>query len=1374
MRPSRRFRRRRCVLALLVAICLPGVAAAQRPLAVRIQWGGGQPRAWAGRIALRDMAAEADGAAGTVAPSPAPTDAAPTDPRDWRAIEWRTLSTEPDAAAAVQEDGRGLAIQQPRPVALDGVEMVIPDPERHRLVVELRPQPGDRPVAAIDVAVVDLLTTPEQVSLDAEGNRLTVRPAPGESLRVQVAASDAIGGVAAAESASVFRPGETIRCRVEPWLAARSERGGSAELRLRLKAQAAEATVTTRTAALVPLAVEPVDAAGRAGDRRPVTPFEPVVFDVELPSEEDVYDLEIEAVERAALGWSRTLATRTVQIVAIADAPAPAVFAEPPDAWRLVYELDPGSPKLHERLRRLPGTSLPSMALPAVPLQSLTRPGLQMPKLPGVPLPQMSLPSMNLPQMPRPSVSLPSVALPPMSMPAVPSMSSLVPRFSGLLATGHSRVEPHPLGPMLRLPAPPPAGPPTWEAVLLAGLQPGRPHAVEIDCLATQEGSLATSILELDAAGGSVQQRHAGGVVLEQPLVPPGEPHLIVHRFVFWPATKNPLLVIANHRAEGDMLFGRVRVLAGPERLPAATVAGSRSRRMHGFLAEPDFRGFGSPERQDGDRGRPLSDWQTHLTGIRRSAEYLQAHGAAGAMITVHARGAAAWPSPLTRQAGLWDCGGTAEHGLDPAPKDLLEAICRIYGRERLTLVPAVSFDGGLPALEAVLARGGDEAVGIACVGRDGRPRRTPLGCVHYNPLDPRVQEAVVAVVAELVGRVAGEAAIDQVAVLLGRDGWLHCPGVAWGLDDATFGRFLQETGAAAPVAHDGDRFAARAAAVEGPARGPWLAWRTRHMAALHQRLAEVVAAHDSRRTLAIVPTTLFHQDTLVTRFRPAPPTEHEASELLAEYGLDPAASGGDPRVVFVSTWIRTAAAAPRGLLAAVNRVAADGRSPARRGVLLLEEPQELDVRRILPHAPFGTAAVPDRCRVHLVAGGVAAERGLAESLAVADAERVFDSTIWFTAPVARPSGRAALTALPGAALGAVRGAPLPLVVRARRQADGLWVQVINPTAAPGRIVLGLDRESGDVMVVSDRTRLPLPPVAEAARRRAVDIDAWGLRTLWVADPAQIEAIGMAHDEEVHASVGARLERLRRQRLALESPQPLEALDNPGFDLGGETIAGWELLETRRAAVEPLSAAGRDGGRVAMFRSDKPLATLRSNPFPPPPSGRIGISAWVRLAAGQPQAPLRIALEGAADQGDFYRFAAVDGAGDGSGLSREWSQFVLHVDDLPAAGLDMVRVRFDLLGAGAVEIDDVRVYDLAIDAAQREQVAQIVARVEERLAAGDVASCLAELDGYWPRYLDAHLPEPVLAALAHPVVETPAAAEPDPRPTASRRFLRWW
>ena len=143
--------------------------------------------------------------------------------------------------------------------------------------------------------------------------------------------------------------------------------------------------------------------------------------------------------------------------------------------------------------------------------------------------------------------------------------------------------------------------------------------------------------------------------------------------------------------------------------------------------------------------------------------------------------------------------------------------------------MPMLRFDGVLPHLETQLAAQGGSA-GLLCVGRDGQSREvtaTPAGR-HYNILDPRVQAAVADVLGEVVDRLASHEVVDGVAVTLPSTGWMHLPGVAWGLDDITFARFIQETsqgrdllGAAGP-----DRFAVRAAAVEGRLRQVWLSWR--------------------------------------------------------------------------------------------------------------------------------------------------------------------------------------------------------------------------------------------------------------------------------------------------------------------------------------------------------------------------------------------------------------------------------------------------------------------------------------------------------------------------------------------------------------------
>lgn len=1330
--------------AIVAAVCLaaaPAVAWGQRPLAVRVQWGGGQPQAWTGRIVLIDEA----------------------DPLTPQTFSWQTLSMEPDAAACVHEEAAALRIHQPRPIQQDGVELLVSDVGRRRLVVEVAPARSGQPAVTTEVALADLLTQPVQLPLDSDGNRLTVRPAPGEMLRVAITATET------GEPLGICRPGDRIRCTVDPWLPVRGDGAATIELRMRLKVARESREIATETTMLAPRPADPA----AAGAQPRAVPFEPVAFDVVLPSTEAAYDLELEAIERAGLRWSRAVATRTVQVVAVAEAPTPVVDDE--NEWRIVYELDPGSPKLHERLRRFPG-SLPSMPLPSVPLPSLTRPTL--PKLPNV-----TLPAVPLPNVPLPNVSLPNMSLPNVPM---PSVSALVPRLSGLLAVGHSIVEPHRLGPMLRLPPADPVGGPSWEGIVIAGVQPGMPHAVEIDLPTDQEGLLAVTVLELDAAGATVQLRHAGGCDVRRDFAA-AEPRLATHRFVFWPTTRNPLILLANPAATSSLTFGRVRVFAGPERLPAAPAIDGGGRRLHAFLEIPEFLSFGGAQRAERQGGRATTDWHAHLTGIRHSADLLRAQRAGGALVVVHGRGAAAWPSPLTRSAPRWDCGAD-ETGLDAGPKDLLEAICRVYGREGLTLVPAVSCDAPLPALEQLLARDGALAAGIACVGRDGRPRRTSGGSTHYNILDERVQQAVMEVIAELAGRLQGEPAVDGVALVMPHDGWLHLPGVAWGLDDATFARFCRDVGAALPPDDAPERFASRAALVEGPLRERWLEWRAARVAEFHGRVADTLARSDDRLSLSIVPTTLFAEGEVARRFRPLL-TEQAVEFDLAEIGLDPARSTAHRRVVFVTPWVHGGAGfAEQVRIATANRASAVLRgaaTAARRGAVLVEQPRECSVKAAVPHGPFGAATPPAVCRFQAVAVGGESERGLAEALLAADAERIYDMTL-FTAAAATPlAGRAAFESLPAVPLDAGisgRGGSQTLVVRSHRQADGTWLHVINPTAAPGRLVFTFDTVEPAAQAVAGRTRLPLRPTAGRANELTLDIDAWGMRTVWLGGDNRCQGVRLEHDEAVSAEAAARLALLRTRRATLEAPPPLDALDNPGFELGRGDAAGtdgtsgvngWEVVDARRGTVRSIDG-GVGGGRAIAFAAGKGLATLRSNPFPRPASGRLSVAAWLRIPPGATQPPLRMALEGVQEAGEFYRFATVGGAEGRRPLGGEWAQYVLQIDDLPERDLESLRVRFDLLSEGLVEIDEVRVFDLAFSEPQRVQLTRLLDGIDARLGAGDIAGSTLDLAGYWPRYLEAVVPAGGGAgAKASTSANGAATQKTNDRSGSAGRIRRW-
>jgi hypothetical protein len=1320
----------RALVVIVAAWCWLGGVAEARPLVVRVQWGGGTPHAWAGTVEVV--------AAG-------PTGAATRIP-----FSTRTTCTDADAAALIDVAADVVHVHHPRPVASDGVEITVEHWRAARLVARLSAADGGRPIT-LDVPLVELVTAPAQQPLDALGNRVTARVPADDALHVEAGAAEAQDRVALEGLGLLRRPGDRLRLKVTPILATRLQGGHAAELRMRLRSPQGGESAAQATP-LVPHA----DPAGTPADLD-FTEFDAVEFDVTLPADDGVCTIELEAVERGGLRWSRPLATRSIEIAAIGDAPPAPPASEP---WKTVYELDPGSPRLLERLRRLPGMSLPSVPLPEMPLPSLSMASVPLPKLPSMPMPAVPM----------------------------PNVSGMVPRLSGPLSHGHSTLVTHPLGPMLRLPPATRQAEPAWEGIVLAGLQVGMPHAVEIDHPVDQDATVGVAVLEPDAAGVVVQSRHAGGFEVERPLLPPVTPQMATHRFVFWPTTRQPLLLISNPSVRHAATIGRVRVMAGPtlvprepSRTPATLLskAGAAGRRVHAFLDSPDVATrFGGGARFVPQDGRLVVDWASQVAAGRHLVEVAAAQDVAGTMLTAYAGGAALWPSAATRHAPRWHA---SEVGID---RDVLATVTRLHARQGLSLIPAARFDAPLPAVEALLVGGG---VGAACVGRDGKPRRLSAGGLHYNVLHPAVQRAVEEVIVEMAGRVRGSPAVTGIAVVMPNDGWLHLPGLAWPLDDDTFSRFAA-TLPSPPVAEGESRFAERARLVEGPFREAWIAWRCGEIARFHARLAESIAAVDARWSLHVVPTTLFARDD------PAGVKQASASDSdpdrVRTFGLDPASLRSLPaadRVVYAWPWVHAAASGVReqAAIAAANRHPAVARAAAqalRSSAVVIEQPLAIDADDAVRHAPFGTATVRDAVAVCPLAPE---PRGFAEALSVADVETVFHAGLLADLGP-RSATRASFEALPAAASRPVLAADRPLSVRVSRRPGMTWAVVANAAAAPVTARLAIEGGAASKVDAVDGQSVAGGGPAEAVVR----LDPWGVRCVLLEGECGVVAARAEYGDDVRREVAGRVNGLRQRRAVLETPVPLDVLDNPAFELGAApadgkpaaTIAGWEVVEPRRGslALVPGGGGAEEPGRALEFSSSNGLATLRSNPFAAPASGRISVAAWLRVADPSVQPPLRIAIEGVQGDREYYRFAAIGGLTGGRPLTGQWSQFVLQVDDLPADAVESLRVRFDLLGPGRVQIDDVRVFDLAFDDSQRSEITKAVSLLEHQAAADEIGAALASLDGLWPSFLEAFVSDAAVAA-------TQAASQPEPTPSEVApqaperqaggmldRFRSWW
>lgn len=1280
------------------AVAAPPAAAAasEPPVAIRMEWGDGRPRAWGGTIRV------IDGESGRGQPPPP--------------LRWQFLGTDADAAASVHAEGDTLFVHDARPREHNGVECAIADWRTARLVIRLAPLEEPQAVTEVDVSVAAVLADAVLRQLDGDGNRLTIARAPGDAVRLVLP-----HGAWPATSA-VYRAGEAVRLEVHPLLVARAGSTPPRELSLRVRDVTADVELLSETKLIHPDDTPAVV----AGENLAAQSFQPLAFEIALPDRDAVCSVVVEIVERGSLGWSRPVAGRALELLAVDDHPAPAAIEE----WRVVYELDPGSPRLHERLRRLSST-IPSLPMPTLPVPSM--------KLPALPFPSMARPKLPLPKMP---------AVP------LPSVSSIVPRISGLLSHGDSTVEPHPLGPMLHLPPAPAAGRPTWEGVVVAGAEVGRPHLVEIEFPQGQEATFGVSVVEAGDAGGVVQTRYAGGFAVESPAAGMSAREEVGrHSFVFWPASSNPVVLVMNASPHTPAVFGKVRVFAGPTRVPpmqavapaAVGVDPRAGRPIHGFIASPAELTVNGGGSVGADTSRLPADWAGTLAGVQRSAEWLAAQGAGGAMVTVYRDGGAIWPADCTKGAPRWS--GGADGGRRMAAKDVLDVLCRVYGREGLRLVPALSFNAPLPALEAALALKegpADAATGIVLVGGDGKLRRLPdqPASLHYNILDPRVQQAVEAVVGELAGRIGAAATVDGVAILLSHEGWLHLPGVAWGLDDVTFGRFAAAAGV--PSGEGADRHAERAAFVTGSGREAWLAWRSHEIASFYSRLAGIVSAEAGGRSLYVAPTTLLAVGDLSMRLRPTLAGSRVAeADLWREIGVDPAALTADGRVVFLSPHVHRCGGGliDRAASERANRSAGLARGVAgarRRGAIAIEVPLRMEIDDVVPHGPFGSAVAEGAVAVHPVRSGPALTRAWAESFVAGDAEVIFDMALLYAQPtLAGVLARRAFAALPPGSLAIVDPLPAPLVIRAGASQMGTSLLVVNAAAVPVQAAVELTARPTVAADAVDGGRLAI----DQEGRVSIPLEPWGIRSVVVDSAATVAGARAEFPEATRQWIAGRLADLRERQVAVERPVGLAVLDNPDFELPGtaEGATGWEVVDRQRGTLVVTTTGRAEGERAVEFSSLNGLATMRSNPFPPPTTGRISVAAWLRVAAGEPQPPLRLAVEGVDRQGEYYRFAPMGGLPGGRPLGETWTQYVLQIDDLPQEGLESLRVRFDLMGPGRVAIDDIRVYGLALNEAERTQLAELITQAESRLATGDVGGCGLLLDSFWPQFLLAHV-----------------------------------
>jgi hypothetical protein len=1105
--------------------------------------------------------------------------------------------------------------------------------------------------------------------LDKSGNRLLIRRAPGDMLRV-VLPQDHL----------VFSAGDTFRFEIEPRLMPIPV-GTNLQLRMRLltvggsELNVQEQTIKTTAEESTPASVQ---------------------CEFKVPLNDGVYDVAIEAFEPAALRWTKPklVAERHVQFAVVKDR-SPVPLADVNTPWTSVMEIDPANPRWYERF----------------------------------------------------------VA------------SSFLPNL-GQGNFGNAVLQPwqQAIGSAVQLPPNGASGEIHWQAYPLSVNRPGVPHILEVEYPSDLPQTLGISVVEPNASGAVLPIGLDSGVsVVDESL--PAPVHWARHRLLFWPRTKNPVLLLTNRRSDTPAVFGKIRVLAGPSKLPHAPFVGPTlpERLVAGYQSRPLVpENFGAPQALDVVSGRSLDDWQTFFDSAQRLVEYLNYVGYSGQMLTVMADASTIYPSALVEPTLRYDTGAQFENAQDPLRKDVLELMLRLFDRDALKLIPTLQFASPLPELEEQLRRG--DSSGIRLIGSNGEtyvekfPSRHGLA-PFYNPLNQHVQQAILNVVHEIVQRYSQHPSFAGLAFELSADSYTQLPGELWGLDDDTISRFQHDTGIQVPGAGS-SRFSDRAdflgPAESGdgvkPQREAWLKWRAGILAEFYRRLQKELTDVRPDGVFYLASTNLFDGPEAQRLLRPALPAKAHIDQVLLTLGIEPDLLRDQRGLVFLrpTRFSPTGPLTGKGVDLELDRASEldeQFHKMATSGAIFLNNQQTVRLPSFEAKSPFGKDKT---CVAEINAELVPSERRnrqrFVHSLATSDPDCIFDGG-WLL-PLGQEDSLVDLIAayrrLPVGKFETYKEPTPPMTIRTLTRDNSTYVYLVNDSEWPLTALLTVDLPPGcRIEELSGERRLP----ALTGNHWTLPMEPFDVIAVrFLAPDAHINQAQITLDEtKIKPWLANRVHDLLQRKAMLANQLPLPGLSNPSFELPVKAgqIPGWSLLNAAGGSLTldvegspvPLKFVGKQAARL---ESKGPPVSLRSDAIPSPATGRISVSVWLRTENPQQQPILRLAVEGYFEGRSYYRCAQV-GQGQNP-IGGQWSHFQLQIDDLPPTDVEKLQVRFDLMTPGCVWIDDVQVFDLAFTDAELDHLGKIVALADFQLQHDQLADCMHELEGYWPRFLSTYVP----------------------------------
>ena len=457
----------------------------------------------------------------------------------------------------------------------------------------------------------------------------------------------------------------------------------------------------------------------------------------------------------------------------------------------------------------------------------------------------------------------------------------------------------------------------SWEAYPVPIQTPGAPHLLEIEYPTSFPQKLAVSVLEQETSGALLSTSQDAGIVVEDnPLSDRASREVSRFSMVFWPKTKNPIILLSNASSQTPAAYGQIRVYRIKDAEPRVSKS-NRGRIFSLAFTRPDIcRQFSAALKPSFFGLSGAEDWQAFDDSISRLLHYLSAYDYDAAMLAVVADGSSLYPSQYLNPTPKYDGGVFLSTGGDQNRKDVLALAAARFETQGKSLIPFVKLNGTLPNLEYRLLRlrsgivSDDERnaiEGVEWIGVDSRrlidSRQADDGSgPYYNVLHPEVEKQVLAVIQELVARCAPYDSFRGLALDVGANGWLALPDdIYYGMDDVTIARFVRESDIMSVLSDKSDynvqdllqakgpeRYRKRAEFISSVCRKEWLEWRVDALFNFYNKIYATMAVARSDLRLFLVATNALDGPNCQKTLFPKLGGGSRLRDSLRLVGLDP------------------------------------------------------------------------------------------------------------------------------------------------------------------------------------------------------------------------------------------------------------------------------------------------------------------------------------------------------------------------------------------------------------------------------------------------------------------------------------------------------